>query len=207
MAADWASDGGLSGREVVFRLDRGFRRPLVTRGSSVLAVAVLAAVVAGLGVIPAFAWSVAGLFAALALCYAARYVWVGRFRTRLSPRGIEIRGYLDHFVPWADVTGVEVTGVEATGLILTGPGRRGGVSVSEDPPGRSGQGLEQQLDDRSDTAGFRGKLATVRVARAHGHRLLLRAPLVAAWQSDPEFEDKVQTIRRWWQTYNQAAPR
>jgi hypothetical protein len=46
--------------------------------------------------------------------------------------------------------------------------------------------------------------ATVRVVRVHGHRLLLRAPLVTAWQGDPEFEDKVQTIRRWWQAYGQG---
>jgi hypothetical protein len=208
MAADGTPDGGLSGREVVFRLDRGFRRPLVTRGSTALAVAVVAAVIAVLGVIPAFTWGVAGALGAVALCYAARYVWVGRFRTRLSPQGIEIRGYFDHFVPWTDVTDVEVTGVEATGVILLGPGGRGGLSISEDDPsGPPAQGLERQLADTNDESGFRAKLATVRVARAHGHRLLLRAPLVTAWQSDPQFADKAQTVRRWWQAYGQPAPR
>jgi hypothetical protein len=39
------------------------------------------------------------------------------------------------------------------------------------------------------------------VARAHGRRLLLRALLVTACQGDPEFEDKVATIRQWWQAY------
>jgi hypothetical protein len=33
---------------------------------------------------------------------------------------------------------------------------------------------------------------------------LLRAPLVTEWQDDPEFEDKVQTIRRWWQAYGKG---
>ena len=45
----------------------------------------------------------------------------------------------------------------------------------------------------------------MRVARAHGHRLLPRAPLVTAWQGDPEFEGKVQTIRQWWRAYGTLA--
>jgi hypothetical protein len=28
--------------------------------------------------------------------------------------------------------------------------------------------------------------------------------LVTAWQGDPEFEDKVQTIRQWWQAYGKG---
>jgi hypothetical protein len=201
MTAGPSGDGGLSSREVVFRPDRGFRRPLVTRGSAVLAVAVVAAVVAGLGLIPALLWGVAAVFGALALCYAARYMWVGRFRTRLSPQGIEIRGYFDHFVPWSDVTGVEATGFEATGLILSGSTRGIYAATEVDPSGQPQLG--EQLASRGDS-GLRSKLATVRVARAHGHQLLLRAPLVTAWQGDPEFVDKVHTIRQWWQAYGKA---
>ena len=170
-----------------------------------LAVAVLAAVVAGLGMIPAFAWGVAAVFAALSLCYAGRYMWAGRFRTRLSPRGIEIRGYFDHFVPWSEVTGVDVTGTEATGLVLSGSGGRRGLHVTEADPSGQHQLPEQVAGQDASTGGFRRKLATVRVARAHGHRLLLRVPLVTAWQGDPEFEDKVATIRQWWQAYGTAA--
>ena len=203
MAAGSGSDGGFSG-EVVFRLDRGFRRRVVKGGSGVLAVAVLAAVAAvvvpGSGALHAFFWIVAAVLAAVALCCAGRYVWVGRFRTRLSPQGIEIRGYFDHFVPWSDVTGVEMEAPEATGLILQGS--TGGVHVREVDPSEQ-PGLVDQLAEQSDS-GFRAKLATVHVARAHGHRLLLRAPLVTAWQSDPDFEDKVQTIRKWWQAYGKG---
>jgi hypothetical protein len=47
-------------------------------------------------------------------------------------------------------------------------------------------------------------VSRLRVARAHGHRLLLRAPLVTARQGDPEFEDKVQTVRQWWQAYGKG---
>jgi hypothetical protein len=59
MAAGSSGDGGLSGGEAVFPAGPGFRRPLLNRGSTVLAVAVVAAVVAGFGLIPAFAWGVA----------------------------------------------------------------------------------------------------------------------------------------------------
>jgi hypothetical protein len=208
MAPGSGGDGGVSGDsgEVVFRLDRGFRRPLLTHGSGVLAVAVLVAVVAavvpGSGSLHAFLWSLASVIAAVGLCYAVRYVWVGRFRTRLSPQGIEIRGYFGHFVPWSDVTGVEVTTPEATGEVLHS-GTRGVRATEVDPSGQPQ--LVDQLAGQGDS-GFRAKLATVRVARAHGHRLLLRAPLVTAWQGDPEFQDKVQTIRQWWQTYGQGTP-
>jgi hypothetical protein len=199
MAADSAGEGGLSGQDVVFRLARGYRRPLVTRGSGLLVVAILAAVVAGLGVIPAVAWAVAGFFAALALCYAARYAWIGRFRTRLSPRGIEIRGYLDHFVPWSDVTGVEVTSRQATGRFLSGSTRV--AHVTEFDPSQQPE-MPERLVNQDPSNG----LVTVRVARSRGHRLLLPAPMVTAWQSDPEFEDKVATIRRWWQAYGPGVP-
>jgi hypothetical protein len=203
-----ADDGALWGQDVVFRLERGYRRPLLTRGSAALAAAVLAAVVAGLGVLPDVAWGVAAASGALALSYAARYVWVGRFRTRLSPRGIEMRGYLDHFVPWSDVTGVEVTAAEATGLILsggTGP-RGGGMRVTEFDPSGQHQLPGQLLGQGGSASGFRGRLATVRVARSRGSPLLLRAPAVTSWQDDPGFEDKVATIRRWWRRHAQGMP-
>jgi hypothetical protein len=204
MTADSAGPGGISGQDVVFRLDRGYRRPLLTRGLTLLGVAVLAAVVAGLGVIPAVTGIIAGIFAALALSYAARYAWVGRFRTTLTPQGIEVRGYRNHFVPWPEVTGVEVTGFQSTGTVLIG-GQRGMHAVEVDPSAQ--RGLSDQLMGQDDpNSGFRARLATVRVARSHGHRLLLRAPMVAAWQSDPEFEDKVAVIRRWWQAYGPAMP-
>jgi hypothetical protein len=204
MSAGCAGDSGLSGRDVVFSLDRGYRRPLMTRGSTTLAIAVLAAVVAVLGVVPDFAGGVAVAFGALALCYAARYLWVGRFRTRLSAEGIEIRGYLDHFVPWSDVTGVEVTSAEATGLILSGPGSRRSMHVTEVDPSAQPQLSEQLVSQGDSASGFRSRLATVRVTRTSGHSLLLRAPLVTAWQSDPEFNDKVRLIRQWWQAYGKG---
>jgi hypothetical protein len=200
---------GLSGRDVVFRLDRGFRRPLATRGSTALAVAALAAVVATLGVIPAFATGVAAAFAALALGYAVRYMWVGRFRTRLSAEGIDIHGYFDHFVSWREVTGFDVAGfsLPARARIPAEPYQAGSGAVTTGYDSvRPGAGQLQwqwnMVSQAESTSGYRAKLATVRVNRAHGHQLLLRAPLVTAWQSDPKFGDKVQTIHRWWRAYS-----
>jgi hypothetical protein len=208
MTAGATGQDGLSGRDVVFRLDRGFRRPLVTRGSTALAVAALAAVVAALGVIPAFSAGVAAAFVALALGYAVRYVWVGRFRTRLSAEGIEIHGYFDHFVPWRDVTGLDVAGfsLPASTRLPAEPYQTGSGAVTAGYDSvRPGAGQLQwqwnMAGQAESTSGYRARLATVRVARAHGHHLLLRAPLVTSWQSDPRFGDKVQTIHQWWQAY------
>jgi hypothetical protein len=205
MSAGSAGGAGLSGRDVVFSLDRGYRRPLMTRGSTILVITVLAAVVAVLGLVPDFAGGVAAALGALALCYAARYLWVGRFRTRLSAEGIEIRGYFNHRVPWSDVTGIEVTSAEATGLILSGPGGRRSMHVTEVDPSAQAQLSERVVSQGDSASGFRSRLATVRVTRTRGHSLLLRAPLVTAWQSDPEFEDKVRLIQQWWQAYGHGA--
>ena len=190
MTYDQANQDPLSGREVVFTLDRGFRKPLVGRGIVALIVAVpwlllalLFTVSAGFSV---FLWLLAAVTGAVALDYWVRYLWVGRFRTRLSAEGIEIRGYFNHFVPWAEVAGVEVTGYAVPTRVVPS----------------SGRAAARQLDS---TSGVRAKLYTVRIARAgHRRRMLLRAPLVAAWQSDPHFVDKVEVIRGWWRAYGRG---
>lgn len=192
-----------SGREVLFTLARGYRKPLILGGVRALVFAVIFAFVASFGIAPVVFWVVAAVFGAFALLYAIRYVWAGRFRTRLSAEGIEIRGYFSHFVPWQQVTGLEVTGHTAPArsgvprapyLSGTGQVNTGYATVrSSGRLGRPGR--------RSSTAGYRGKLFTVRVARSSGHSLLLRAPLVTAWQSDPQFEDKVRVIDQWRSAY------
>ncbi len=47
-------------------------------------------------------------FSTVALYNGLAYVWRRRFRTRLTPRGVAIRGYFNHFVPWSDVQGFDV---------------------------------------------------------------------------------------------------
>jgi hypothetical protein len=189
MSYDQANQDPLSAREVVFTLDRGFRKPLVGRGITTLIFAIIALVAAVTGVpvlVTGFWLVVAAVLGAFTLDYAVRYLWVGRFRTRLSTEGIEIRGYFNHFVPWAEVAGVEVTGYAV--------------------PTRTAPTSSQRAARRMDsTSGVRGKLYTVRIARlGHRRRMLLRAPLVTAWQSDPEFVDKAEIIRAWCQAYGRG---
>jgi hypothetical protein len=101
-----AATPGSSGREVVFTLDGGFRRPLVQRGTLALVLAGLAAVVGTVLGTPMFILAVlCGLAAA---GYAVAYAWQGRFRTVLTPEGVSVRGYVNHFVPWSAVAGFAV---------------------------------------------------------------------------------------------------
>jgi hypothetical protein len=177
-------EAALSGRDVVFTLDPGFRKPLVGRGIAALIATVpmllLGLLTAAAGFFSTFIWFWVAVTGAAALDYWVRYFWVGRFRTRLSPEGIGIRGYFNHFVPWVEVIGMEVTGY--------------------DEPTNLGRDTADRYFNA--TGGVRAKLYTVRLVRAgHRRRMLLRAPLVTAWQSDPEFTDKVDTIRDWYRTY------
>jgi hypothetical protein len=205
MSAGSAGDTGLSGRDVVFTLGRGYRRPLVRRCAVSLVFSAILAFCASNGIAAVVTWVLAAVFGAAALIYAARYAWSGRFRTRLSAEGIEIRGYLNHRVPWSDVTGLETAGYNAPKRSLTPAtpylARSGAINTGYDTV-RRGRRRGNQLNS---TAGYRAKLATVRVTRSRGHSLLLRAPLVTAWQSDPEFEDKVRLIHQWWQAYGHGA--
>jgi hypothetical protein len=204
MSASSAGGTGLSGRDISFTLDRGYRKPLARRFAVSVVFAAIFAFCASTGIAAAFMWALAAVFGAAALLYATRYVWAGRFRTRLSAEGIEIRGYFNHRVPWSNVAGFETGGYNAPKRSLTPASPylnpSGGIDTSYATVRlrrmRAGQG--------NSTAGYRARLATVRVNRTRGHSLLLRAPLVTAWQSDPEFEDKVRLIHQWWQAYGQG---
>jgi hypothetical protein len=210
MSAGSSGGTGLAGRDVVFALDRRYRAPLITRGAAALVLAGLAAAIAS-GIAVDAAWGFAAAFGAVALCYAVRYAWASRFRTRLSAEGIEARGYFNHFVRWPDVTGIEATGFNLPDQrrLPAAPymGESGAVSPSYDTvrPGAGQLRWQWQMANPEPTAGYRSKLATVRVARSGRRRLLLRAPLVTAWSGDPEFGDKVQLIHRWWQAYGKGA--
>jgi hypothetical protein len=201
MSASSAGGTGLSGRDVTFTLDRGYRKPLVRRCAVSLVFAIIFALCASSAIVAGLMWPLTAVSGAAALFYATRYVWAGRFRTRLSAEGIEIRGYFNHRVPWSNVAGFETGGYDAPKQSLTPASPylnpSGGIDTSYATVRlrrmRAGQG--------NSTAGYRARLATVRVNRTRGHSLLLRAPLVTAWQSDPEFEDKVRLIHEWWQAY------
>jgi len=205
MSAGSAGGTGLSGRDAVFTLDRGYRKPLVRRCAVSVVFAIIFALCASSAIVAGLMWPLTAVSGVAALLYATRYVWAGRFRTRLSAEGIEIRGYFSHRVPWSNVAGFETGGYNAPKRSLS-PATpyltpSGAVNSSYATVRRWNMRAGQQ----NSTAGYRSRLATVRVTRTRGHSLLLRAPLVTSWQSDPEFEDKVRLIQQWWQAYGQGA--
>jgi hypothetical protein len=89
------------------------------------------------------------------------------------------------------------------------PGSTRAVSCRDGPgqPGLRhvrGSGRLGRPRQRNSTGGYRGKLLAVRAARPSGHSLLLRAPLVTAWQSDSQFDEKVRVINQWWDAYGKG---
>lgn len=189
--SDHRSDG-----EVVFTLSRGYRTPLLRRGAVSVVVAGIAALLASSGYLPLVAWTAAAVFGAAGLGQAVLYLWRGRFQTRLSPQGIEARGYIDRFISWPEVTGIHVSGFPAP---------------DDEPAPLVGTPMDSPVKQplsrvtyRSE-GGYRARLATIRVARRHGRDVLLRAPLVTAWQDDPEFEDKARLVCQWWRNHSQRS--
>ena len=118
---------------------------------------------------------------------------------------IEISGYINRRVPWSDVPGLETGGYNAPKRSLTPATPELTPAGAGDSSYAAVRRWRTRAGQQNSTAGYRSRLATVRVARTSGHSLLLRAPLVTSWQSDPEFEDKVRLIQQWWQAYGKGA--
>jgi hypothetical protein len=208
MAAAPLSGDAETGEDVIFTLERGYRTAYLRRGVAMLIVAALCGFAAVNSGFIAFGATVAAALLGIGGLHSlGKYFWSLRFRTRLSPEGIEARGYLKHFVRWSDIVGIESRGYELPGHqplnppYMTPSGRidRGYASVGA---GRSGYVRARRS---GSMGGIRARLYTVRIKRSHGRRLVLPAPVVTAWQSDPKFEDKLRLIHKWWQTYGQAA--
>jgi hypothetical protein len=163
------------GRDVIFTMPRRYRWPLIQRGA-------IFALITAVDLLPGrhiLLLEAAVWFAGpIALAYLVTYVWRGRFRTTVTPDGIQIRGYLTHFVRWQDVRAIEVRS--------NGPDRRTDRAIEATGPYQSGLVA---------TSGKMARLAAAYVLRQHGRTLLLRAPLVANWQHDPYFEAKINIIR------------
>jgi hypothetical protein len=161
--------------DVEFRLGRGYRAQLLARGCVALALAVIF-FVAGLEM-HALKW-----LALVALAYSAGssalYLWRGRFRTRLTPQGIEVHRYFNKFVPWQNIRNIETLSYDRVAEVPVASRRSGVVSAH-------GRGPRV--------------VASVRVARTSGRRIQLPAPVVIAAQDDPEFDDKVRLIKTRWQ--------
>jgi hypothetical protein len=208
MTAGPLSGNADTGADVIFTLERGYRTAYMRRGITMLIGAAVFGFAAASGGFIEFGAAIAAVLLGIGgLNSLVRYFWSMRFRTRLSPDGIEARGYVNHFVRWTDITGIESRGYELPGSrapnppYITPSGRidRGYASVG------AGRGRYARSRRTGSMGGVRARLYTVRIRRSHGRRLVLPAPVVTAWQSDPKFEDKLRLIHQWWQTYGQAS--
>lgn len=134
---------------------------------------------------------IGGLFGAFAAMCGVAYVWRGRFRTVLTPRGIRSRGYFSRFVPWSAIAGFQVRS-HGPARTLEDDGRAGSFSVS-----RGGARGQVIVSDRRQPR----VRVVVQVVRVNGHRLTLPAPVVTGWSSDCDFDDKVRLMQEWQHRY------
>jgi hypothetical protein len=161
-----------------YRLDARYRRPFL--GRFVLACIFTALSAFLVATSPHLDYDlIASLVGIAALYNGIAYAWRGRFRTRVTRDGIEIRGYFNHFVPWSDVRAVLEEGYGDSQPMVEGFYDR-----------RYGRGSRS-----GGTTGRRARLGVIRVVRYHGKGMMLRAPLVTAWAPDPYFSDKLRQIQ------------
>ncbi len=133
---------------------------------------------------------VASLIGIAALYNGAMYIWRGRFRTRVTTHGIEIRGYFNHFVPWPDVRAIDEEGYGQSQPLDVGYDvRYVRYGTGSRPAFRSGSGR------MGNTTGRRARLGVIRIIRRRGKGMMLRAPLVTAWAPDPYFSDKLRQMQ------------
>jgi hypothetical protein len=133
----------------------------------------------------------------LAVIFGALYLWQGRFATKVTGRGIEAHGYFNHFVPWQEVRDIEVTGWTA-----------GDLGVNEDYGAQvyaSGgiRGSSLRVDRTSPNR--MAHIASIKVVRANGRKLRLRAPMVSGWASDSDFDDKARQLHQLCARYARGA--
>jgi hypothetical protein len=180
------------GPDIEYRLSRQYRRPAVVRFAAMVALTVVC-IVTPLPVLDAGA----AIFGAFAVYFGVSYVWRGRFATRVTSRGIEVRGYFNHLVPWEQVRDVEVS---AVGSDRVGPEDNFGTSESA----RMGIG-GSRIVTSTNTGSRIARLASISVVRADGHKVLLRAPLVSGWAADPDFDDKARQLHELCVRYGRGA--
>lgn len=180
------------GPDIEYRLSREYRRPALMRFAGMVALTVVCIVTP-----LAFLDTGAAIFGALAVYFGVSYLWRGRFRTRVTSRGIEVRGYVNHFVPWDEVRDIEV---RALGSDRAGLDDDFGTSEFA----RMGRGGSRVVT--SPNAGRNiSRLASIAVVKANGHKVLLRAPLVSGWAADPDFDDKARQLHELCVRYGRGA--
>ncbi len=169
------------GPDIEYRLSRPYRRPALMRFAAMVALAVVC-IVTPLAALDAGA----AIFSALAVYFGVSYLWRGRFRTRVTSRGIEVRGYFTHFVPWAQVRDIEVSSLGSDRAAIDD--EIGGSEFA-----RMGIGGSRVVVSPSTGRNI-SRLASIAVVKADGHKILLRAPLVSGWAADPDFDDKARQL-------------
>ena len=178
-APDVTASGEPATAATVYRPPPGYRRPFIARFFQYL---LITAVLVVIGSTTLIGYYVGSITAVVALGYGISYLWRGRFQTTLTPAGIEIRRYGNRHVPWSSVRAIEVGGYGAASVRLSPGYRRRGYKSANPVWGR--------------TSGAPAELATVTVVRFDNKRILLPAPLVTAWASDPSFTDKARQLRQ-----------
>jgi hypothetical protein len=163
----------------VYRPAPGYRRPFLARFVQYL---VITAALLAIGSTVSIGYYVGSITAAVALAYGISYLWRGRFQTIVTPAGIEIRRFGDRNVPWSSVRAIEVGGYGAASVRLSPGYRRRGLKSANPVWGR--------------TSGAPAELATVTVVRLDNKRILLPAPRVTAWASDPSFTDNARQLQQ-----------
>lgn len=148
---------------------------------------------APLAVLRDLAW----LTGALTVVFGVTYIWRGRFVTRVTSRGIEARGYVNHFVAREDVAGLDV------GSSSSADARPGDSQSGEQYVRATMRGTTIVSAGRSP--GRQARLAAIKVVRANGHKLLLPAPIVTGWASDPAFDDKARQLQKLCRQYGRPS--
>jgi hypothetical protein len=179
-----ADPGQLAGQKVEYRLSRQYRQPVLSR---FIISAILAAVLLGAGSALAFTYFFGSIAGAVAVCNGVAYLWRGRFRTTVTGRGIEVRGYFNHFVPWDQVRGIEIGGYGSPHMRLDDTFRS---------PVRVSRRYSYGGSNARSMSGKMARLATLKIIRTNGRKLLLRAPIVTGWASDPYFNDKAKQLQQ-----------
>ncbi len=178
--------------DVEYRLGARYRRPVRNRFFVMVVLAVVCAVTR-LALLDAGAV----IFGALAVVFGVQYVWRGRFRTRVTSRGIEARGYFSHFIPWDEVRDIEVSGFGPDQSPLD-------QSFGTSQYAHMGLG-GTQFGARRNTDSQLSRLASIEVVRADGHKVRLRAPLASGWAPDPDFDDKARQLEQLCVRYGRGA--
>jgi hypothetical protein len=178
-APDVTASGEPATAATVYRPPPGYRRPFIARFLQYL---LITAALVTIGSTTSIGYYVGSITGVVALGYGISYLWRGRFKTIVTPAGIEIRRYGNRRVPWSSVRAIEVGGYGAASVRLSRGNPRRRIRPANPVWGR--------------TSGAPAELATVTVVRFDNKRILLPAPLVTAWASDPTFTDNARQLQQ-----------